>query len=92
MYERQSALLVFVLLTWSLYVCVCLSVCVSHEQVPEVDTAVRSVTVAADGSLAVAANNNGTCYVWRLFKGSQVYICAVFAFISVVFFFLTKWT
>lgn len=41
-------------------------------QVPEVDTAVRSLTVMWDGSLVVAANNNGTCYVWRLSRGTQV--------------------
>ena len=41
-------------------------------QVPEVDTAVRSLTVMWDGSLVVAANNKGTCYVWRLLRGTQV--------------------
>ncbi|XP_024027235.1 target of rapamycin complex subunit wat1 isoform X3 [Morus notabilis] len=40
-------------------------------QVPEVDTAVRSLTVMWDGSLVVAANNHGTCYVWRLLRGTQ---------------------
>jgi hypothetical protein len=25
---------------------------------------VRSVTIAGDGSLVVAANSSGTCYVW----------------------------
>jgi len=40
--------------------------------VPEVDTAVRSLTVMWDGSLVVAANNHGTCYVWRLLRGTQV--------------------
>lgn len=39
---------------------------------PEVDTAVRSLTVMWDGSLVVAANNHGTCYVWRLLRGTQV--------------------
>ncbi|XP_026423217.1 target of rapamycin complex subunit LST8-like isoform X2 [Papaver somniferum] len=39
--------------------------------VPEVDTAVRSVTVMWDESLVVAANNNETCYVWRLQRGTQ---------------------
>lgn len=39
---------------------------------PEVDTAVRSLTVMWDGSLVVAANNHGTCYVWRLMRGTQV--------------------
>ena len=41
-------------------------------QVPEVDTAIRSLTINWDGGLIVAANNNGTCYVWRLLKGAQV--------------------
>ncbi|XP_074561097.1 uncharacterized protein LOC141817321 [Curcuma longa] len=39
--------------------------------VPEVDTALRSLTVMWDGSMVVAANNHGTCYVWRLLKGTQ---------------------
>ncbi|GER51369.1 transducin/WD40 repeat-like superfamily protein, partial [Striga asiatica] len=43
----------------------------SCELVPEVDTAVRSLTVMWDGSLVVAANNRGTCYVWRLLPGTQ---------------------
>ncbi|RVX09675.1 Target of rapamycin complex subunit wat1 [Vitis vinifera] len=43
----------------------------SCELVPEVDTAVRSLTVMWDGSLVVAANNHGTCYVWRLLRGNQ---------------------
>ncbi|GFY80595.1 transducin/WD40 repeat-like superfamily protein [Actinidia rufa] len=43
----------------------------SCELVPEVDTAVRSLTVMWDGSLVVAANNCGTCYVWRLLQGTQ---------------------
>nr|GMD00172.1 protein LST8 homolog [Ipomoea batatas] len=43
----------------------------SCELVPEVDTAVRSLTVMWDGSLVVAANNHGTCYVWRLLQGTQ---------------------
>ena len=42
-------------------------------QVPEVDTAIRSLTINWDGGLIVAANNNGTCYVWRLLKGAQVH-------------------
>ena len=43
----------------------------SYELVPEVGTAVRSLTVASDGSLVVAANNKGVCYVWRLQRGMQ---------------------
>lgn len=34
--------------------------------------AVRSLTVAMDGSLVVAANNSGTCYVWRAMRGSYL--------------------
>ncbi|KAH7572703.1 hypothetical protein JRO89_XS03G0000700 [Xanthoceras sorbifolium] len=45
----------------------------SCELVPEVDTAVRSLTVMWDGSLVVAANNHGTCYVWRLMRGTQIF-------------------
>jgi G protein beta subunit-like protein len=33
---------------------------------------VRSLTVAMDGSLVVAANNSGTCYVWRAMRGSYL--------------------
>lgn len=44
----------------------------SCELVPEVGTAVRSLTVAMDGSLVVAANNSGTCYVWRSMRGSYL--------------------
>lgn len=41
----------------------------SCELVPEVGTAVRSLSVAADGGLVVAANSAGTCYVWRAARG-----------------------
>lgn len=44
----------------------------SCELVPEVGTAVRSITVALDGSLVVAANNAGTCYVWRMMRGASM--------------------
>jgi G protein beta subunit-like protein len=54
----------------------------SCELVPEVDTAVRSLTVMWDGSLVVAANNNGTCYVWRLLRGTQVLLKLNFHVIS----------
>eukprot|EP00245_Coleochaete_scutata_P006035 TRINITY_DN20147_c0_g1_i1.p1 TRINITY_DN20147_c0_g1~~TRINITY_DN20147_c0_g1_i1.p1 ORF type:complete len:330 (+),score=45.78 TRINITY_DN20147_c0_g1_i1:270-1259(+) len=43
----------------------------SFELVPEPDTAIRSLAVKGDGSLVVAANNSGTCYCWRLNKGTQ---------------------
>ncbi|KAL7604403.1 hypothetical protein Lser_V15G18888 [Lactuca serriola] len=36
-----------------------------------VDTSMRSLTVMWDGSLVVAVNNKGTCYVWRLLRGTQ---------------------
>lgn len=44
----------------------------SCELVPEVGTAVRSLTVALDGSMIVAANNHGTCYVWRMMRGTSL--------------------
>lgn len=43
----------------------------SCELVPEIGTAVRSLTVALDGTMIVAANNNGTCYVWRMMRGEK---------------------
>lgn len=43
----------------------------SCELVPEVGTAVRSLSCAQDGSMVVAANNSGTCYVWRLQRGAN---------------------
>jgi WD40 repeat protein len=39
---------------------------------PQVGTAVRSLTVALDGSLVVAGNNTGTCYVWRMMRGTSL--------------------
>ena len=42
----------------------------SCELVPEVGVAVRSLSVASDGSMMVAANNSGTCYVWKLLSGA----------------------
>nr|KAJ0191477.1 hypothetical protein LSAT_V11C800421020 [Lactuca sativa] len=36
-----------------------------------VDTSMRSLTVMWDGSLVVAVNNKGTCYVWRLLRGTE---------------------
>ncbi|CAG9467026.1 unnamed protein product [Pedinophyceae sp. YPF-701] len=43
----------------------------SCELVPEVGVAVRSLSVAMDGSIVVAANNHGTCYVWRMLGGQS---------------------
>ncbi|CAG8819328.1 744_t:CDS:2, partial [Racocetra fulgida] len=34
--------------------------------IPEEDIPMRSVTVAIDGSMLVAANNKGNCYVWEM--------------------------
>lgn len=38
----------------------------THELVPEDDVPVQSVSVASDGSMLVAGNNKGNCYVWKL--------------------------
>ncbi|KAL2918465.1 TOR complex subunit lst8 [Polyrhizophydium stewartii] len=43
----------------------------THELVPEEDTPVRSVSMANDGSLLVAANNKGNYYVWRTRTGQD---------------------
>lgn len=37
----------------------------THELLPEEDVPVRCVSMAADGSLLVAANNKGNYYVWQ---------------------------
>ena len=44
----------------------------SCELVPAGEVAIRSVTVAADASLVAAANNHGTCFVWKLGKGHDL--------------------
>jgi len=44
----------------------------SCELVPEVGTPVRSLSVAGDGSMVVAANQAGTAYVWRMLRGASV--------------------
>lgn len=38
----------------------------SHQLIPEEDVSVSSVTVATDGTLLCAANNNGNVFVWSL--------------------------
>ncbi|KAL1683583.1 WD40-repeat-containing domain protein [Schizophyllum commune] len=38
----------------------------SHELTPAGDIPIRSVTLASDGSLLVAGNNKGRCYVWKV--------------------------
>ncbi|KAF8048392.1 hypothetical protein N665_2532s0007 [Sinapis alba] len=42
------------------------------ELVPEADTAMRSLSVMGDGTMLVAANDSGTCYIWNILRGSQV--------------------
>ena len=37
----------------------------THELLPDEDTPVRSVSMASDGSLLVAANNKGNYYAWK---------------------------
>lgn len=37
-----------------------------HRLIPEDDVAVRSVSVASDGTMLVAANNKGNVYVWSM--------------------------
>ncbi|BFZ59860.1 TOR complex subunit lst8 [Saitoella coloradoensis] len=44
----------------------------THELVPEEDTPIRSVTVATDGSMLVAGNNRGNCYVWKMNNASDI--------------------
>ena len=43
------------------------------ELVPAGEVAIRSVSVASDGSLIAAANNNGTCFVWKLRCGDDMH-------------------
>ncbi|OAD75480.1 hypothetical protein PHYBLDRAFT_38463 [Phycomyces blakesleeanus NRRL 1555(-)] len=38
----------------------------THELVPEEGVPMRSVSVASDGSMLVAVNNKGNCYVWKM--------------------------
>ncbi|KAK9810741.1 hypothetical protein WJX73_004286 [Symbiochloris irregularis] len=45
----------------------------SCELVPEVGTAIRSISVALDSSHVIAANNAGVCYVWRMLRQSPTH-------------------
>eukprot|EP01119_Soliformovum_irregulare_P012889 TRINITY_DN3373_c0_g1_i1.p1 TRINITY_DN3373_c0_g1~~TRINITY_DN3373_c0_g1_i1.p1 ORF type:complete len:232 (-),score=36.26 TRINITY_DN3373_c0_g1_i1:150-845(-) len=38
----------------------------SRELVPDGEAAVRSITIAQDGTKVVAANNRGKCFIWKL--------------------------
>lgn len=44
---------------------------VTCELVPEIGAPIRSLSVAMDGSLMVAANDNGVCYVWKMIRSSS---------------------
>lgn len=38
----------------------------THHLIPEDDVPINSLTVASDGSMLVAGNNKGNCYVWNM--------------------------
>ncbi|CAN3360806.1 target of rapamycin complex subunit Lst8p [Diutina catenulata] len=38
----------------------------SHHLIPEDDVPINSLSVASDGSMLVAGNNKGNCYVWKM--------------------------
>lgn len=44
----------------------------THQLMPENDVPVRSVSVASDGTMLVAGNNKGNCYVWRMSNTKDV--------------------
>lgn len=44
----------------------------THQLIPEDDVPVRSVSVASDGTMLVAGNNKGNCYVWRMTTSRDV--------------------
>lgn len=44
----------------------------THQLIPEEDVAVRSVSVASDGSMLVAGNNTGNVYVWKMVNTKDV--------------------
>ncbi|ORX58938.1 WD40 repeat-like protein [Hesseltinella vesiculosa] len=43
----------------------------THQLIPDEDTPIRSVSVASDGSMLVAANNKGMCFVWKMSSSSS---------------------
>ena len=43
----------------------------TQELLPEGKCPIRSLAIASDASLLLAANNRGTVYAWRLGKGSM---------------------
>lgn len=44
----------------------------THELVPEEDAAIRSLSVASDGSMLVAGTQKGNCYVWSMINQRDV--------------------
>ncbi|CDO56311.1 hypothetical protein DV451_003582 [Geotrichum candidum] len=44
----------------------------THRLIPEDDVPVRSVSVASDGTMLVAGNNKGNCYVWNMANNKDV--------------------
>lgn len=44
----------------------------THHVVPEEYVPVRSVSVASNGTMIVAGNNNGNCYVWRMVNSRDI--------------------
>lgn len=44
----------------------------THHLIPEEDVPVRSVSVASNGTMLVAGNNNGNCYVWKMLNSRDI--------------------
>lgn len=44
----------------------------THQLIPEDDVPVQSVTAASDGSMLVAGNSKGNCYVWKMHNQRDV--------------------
>lgn len=44
----------------------------THHLIPEEDVPVRSVSVASNGTMLVAGNNKGNCYVWKMVNTKDV--------------------
>lgn len=44
----------------------------THHLIPEEDVPVRSVSVASNGTMLVAGNNNGNCYVWKMINSRDI--------------------
>jgi target of rapamycin complex subunit LST8 len=51
--------------------CVASSVCCAMRATQHL-AVFRSLSVALDGSMVVAANNAGTAYVWRMLRGASL--------------------